>query len=91
MVNEVPKSDPLDLTPRMRRTLERAREIAEANRQEVVGTEHVILALVDDPRGIAGQVMASLGFADAIREEVRRIIRSDGYNTPGGPPPRSVT
>jgi ATP-dependent Clp protease ATP-binding subunit ClpA len=76
--------EPPALTPRMKRTLERAQEIANANGQEVVGTEHVILALVDDPNGIAGQTLRGLGVADAVRAEVLRIIRSDGYNAPSG-------
>lgn len=72
-------SDVPKLTPRMQQTLERAEQIAEANGQEVVGTEHVILALIEDWDGIAGMVLRSVGTADSVREEVLRIIRSDGY------------
>jgi|InoplaM3SPM_1038593.scaffolds.fasta_scaffold42615_1 ATP-dependent Clp protease ATP-binding subunit ClpA len=74
------------LTPRMLRTLERAREIANENGQQVVGTEHVILALVDDSNGIAGQAMRSLGIADAVRATVRSIIQSEGYKAPPSRP-----
>lgn len=67
------------LTPRMQQTLRRAQEIAEANGQEVAGTEHVILALIEDSDGVAGMVLRSVGAAGPVREEVLRIIRSDGY------------
>ncbi len=70
------------LTPRMRRSLQRAMEIARSNGQEVVGTEHVVLAFLDDRSGIAGMTIDKLGFADALRREVMRIIMSEGYNTP---------
>jgi ATP-dependent Clp protease ATP-binding subunit ClpA len=66
----------------MRRSLHRAHEIARENGQEVVGTEHVVLAFLDDERGIAGSTLHSLGVAAALRAEVVRIITSVGYRTP---------
>jgi ATP-dependent Clp protease ATP-binding subunit ClpA len=68
------------LTPRARRTLQRAAELARARGHDYLGTEHLILALIDDPQGIAGGVMERLGYADAVRAEVTRIIESDGYS-----------
>lgn len=67
------------LTPRMERTLRRAGELARARGHEYLGTEHMILALIDDPDGIAGGVMQRLGVADAVRAKVARIIESDGH------------
>ena len=68
------------LTPRMKRTLRRAAELARARGHGYLGTEHLILALLDDPHGIAGAVMERLGYADAVRAEVTRIVESDGYS-----------
>lgn len=70
------------LTPRLQHTLARAAELARARGHEYLGTEHVILALIDDPNGIAGGVLHRLEYADAVRAEVTRIIESDGYKTP---------
>lgn len=70
------------LTPRMRRSLRRAMEIARENGQGVVGTEHVLLAFLDDPAGIAGMTLHSARTDMALRAEIRRIITSEGYKTP---------
>jgi ATP-dependent Clp protease ATP-binding subunit ClpA len=70
------------LTPRMRRSLHRAREIAEENGQAVIGTEHLLLAFLDDRAGIAGMTLHSVGNATALRAELVHIITSEGYKTP---------
>jgi ATP-dependent Clp protease ATP-binding subunit ClpC len=72
--------DPPALTPRMKRTMRRAGELARARGHDYLGTEHLILALIDDPDGIAGGVMHRLECAAAVRAEVLRIIESDGYS-----------
>lgn len=78
--------EPVRLTPRMKRTLTHANELARARGHDYLGTEHMLLALLDDPRGIAGQVIHRLGYAAAIRDEVIRIIESDGYASSSKPP-----
>jgi ATP-dependent Clp protease ATP-binding subunit ClpA len=70
------------LTPRMRRTLQRALELAQENGQGVVGTEHVLLALLADRDGIAGRTLHETGLARAMQAEIARIITSEGYKTP---------
>ncbi len=67
------------LTPRMERTLERAGDLARARRHDYLGTEHILLAILEDSAGIAGGVIHRLGFAAAIHDEVIRLIESDGY------------
>jgi hypothetical protein len=42
----------------------------------------MILALLDDPHGIAGGVMHQLGYATAIREAVVSALDSKGYSEP---------
>jgi ATP-dependent Clp protease ATP-binding subunit ClpC len=72
----------------MKRTLESARRLARGRGHEYLGTEHLILALLDDTNGIAGSVIHRLGYTDAIRSEVTKIIDSDGYaGQKGSPPP----
>ena len=70
------------LTPRMRHSLQRALEIAQENGQTVVGTEHVLLALLGDQDGIAGRTLHATGVANAMQAEIVRIITSEGYKTP---------
>lgn len=66
-------------TPRVERTMARAGEIAGELGHNHVGTEHLVVALIDDAQGIAGMAMHQLGVAEAIRGEVIRIIDSAGY------------
>jgi ATP-dependent Clp protease ATP-binding subunit ClpA len=70
------------LTPRMKRTMENAARIAAARGHTWVGTEHVLLALLDDPAGIASSAIRLLGFEPALREKVEGVLDSVGYNTP---------
>lgn len=74
----------LPLTPRMLRSLQRALKIDQENGQEVIGTEHVVLAFLDDPAGIAGMTLHSAGIASALGAEIVRIITSEGYKTSDG-------
>ena len=70
------------LTPRMKRTMENAARITAARGHTWVGTEHVLLALLDDPAGIAGSSIRLLGFEPALRQKVEGVLDSVGYNTP---------
>jgi ATP-dependent Clp protease ATP-binding subunit ClpA len=64
----------------------RAVQIALGRGHNYLGTEHMILALLDDPDGIAGGVMHQLGYAAAIRGAVIGAIESDGYSPPSSGP-----
>jgi ATP-dependent Clp protease ATP-binding subunit ClpA len=64
----------------MVRTMSRAGELARERGHDYLGTEHLILALIEDTNGIAGGVMHRLECAAAVRDEVRRIMESDGYS-----------
>lgn len=66
----------------MRATMARAVQIALARGHNYLGTEHMILALLDDPHGIAGGVIHRLGYAEAIHGEVVRILETEGYARP---------
>jgi ATP-dependent Clp protease ATP-binding subunit ClpA len=70
----------------MGHTLTRAGQLARGRGHDYLGTEHMILALLDDPDGIAGGTIHRLGYASAIRDEIIRIMDSDGYaGRPLGP------
>ena len=69
------------LTPRMRRTIQNAARIAEERGHDWLGTEHVLLALLDDSDGIAGSAIRRLGFEPALREAVESVLGSLGYRS----------
>jgi hypothetical protein len=48
----------------------------------------MILALLDDPNGIAGGIVHRLGYAERIREAVLGAIESDGYSRSSRTPRR---
>jgi len=71
----------IGLTPRMKRTMENAARIAASRGHTWVGTEHVLLAFLDDPAGIAGSSIRMLGFEPALREAVDGVLDSVGYRS----------
>lgn len=64
------------LTPRMERVMQRADGHARARGHDHIGTEHVLLALLDDPDGIASSIIARLGQTEAIRADLLAILDS---------------
>lgn len=73
----------LPLTPRAERMLAVAEHIARDHGHDYIGTEHLMLALLADPKGIGGRTIHRLGIADAVRAEIERILGSEGYSQPG--------
>ena len=70
-------------TPRMGQCLARAEREAEASTgTAVIGTEHLLLALLDDDDAIATQVLNEIGVADPVRDRLREILASEGYRQP---------
>ena len=71
-------SGAIGLTPRAKRVLELG--VAEAGRMKVhyIGTEHILLGLMREGKGIAASVLKSLGVQDldAVRAEVKRTLNS---------------
>ena len=52
-------------------------------RHDSIGTEHLLLGLLGEERGLAARVLASLSIeADAVREQVRAIV-GEGGEEPG--------
>jgi ATP-dependent Clp protease ATP-binding subunit ClpC len=67
------------LTPRMERAMTRAGQLARGRGHDYLGTEHMLLALLEDKFGVAGGVTHRLGCATAMRDEIIRIMESEGY------------
>jgi len=67
-------------TQRARRVLSLAHQEAERARQNNIGTEHLLLGLMEEEGGVAGRVLRELGMdSDRMREIVERVAGSGGY------------
>jgi ATP-dependent Clp protease ATP-binding subunit ClpC len=67
-------------TQRARRVLSLAHQEAERSRQSKIGTEHLLLGLMEEEGGVAGRVLRELGMdSDRMREMVERVAGSGGY------------
>ncbi|MCK6567295.1 MAG: ATP-dependent Clp protease ATP-binding subunit [Anaerolineales bacterium] len=61
-------------TQRARRVLSLAHQEAERARQNNIGTEHLLLGLMDEEGGVAGRVLRELGMSsDRVRDVISRI------------------
>ncbi|HEY5728689.1 MAG TPA: ATP-dependent Clp protease ATP-binding subunit [Anaerolineales bacterium] len=61
-------------TQRARRVLSLAHQEAERARNNNIGTEHLLLGLMDEEGGVAGRVLRELGMAsDRVREVIKRV------------------
>ena len=64
-----------------------AQEEARLLNHSFIGTEHILLGLIDEQEGIAAKALESLGISpDAVREKVVETIGQAGTG-PGGSPP----
>lgn len=82
-----PKERPVDLplSPRAKRVLDLAMREARNMGVNYVGTEHILLGLVSENEGVAGQVMAAMGLdLTKVRSEVFSFLSGTEANeTPG--------
>ncbi|HKI54188.1 MAG TPA: ATP-dependent Clp protease ATP-binding subunit, partial [Anaerolineales bacterium] len=61
-------------TQRARRVLSIAHQEAERAQNNNIGTEHLLLGLMEEEGGVAGRVLRELGMtADRVREVIRRV------------------
>ena len=73
---EIPES--FHQTPRVMHVMEMAIEEARAHKTADLGTEHILLALLREPEGVAMQVLARLNLtAQAVHNEVERILAEE--------------
>jgi len=70
-------------TQKARRVLSLAHQEAERARSNHIGTEHLLLGLMDEEGGVAGRVLRELGMAsDRVREVVNRVTSSSASFDP---------
>jgi ATP-dependent Clp protease ATP-binding subunit ClpC len=70
-------------TQRARRVLSLAHQEAERAHHNAIGTEHLLIALIEEDGGVAGRVLREMGLeAERVREMVMRLI-GEGKTAPG--------
>src|SRR4026207_681357 len=70
-------------TQRARRVLSLAHQEAERARHNNIGTEHLLLGLMDEEGGVAGRVLRELGMSsDRVREIIERVAANEGRFDP---------
>ena len=72
-------------TQRARRVLSLAHQEAERLRQRYIGTEHLLLGLMEEEGGIAGRVLRDLGLEQ--ERLVEMVERLSGYGSEAGTRP----
>ena len=71
-------------TQRARRVLSLAHQEAESAHQGSIGTEHLLVGLIEEDGGVAGRVLREMGMElERVREMVKRLT-GEGKNPPGG-------
>jgi ATP-dependent Clp protease ATP-binding subunit ClpC len=79
----------LPYTSRAKKVLELAMSEARENHHSYVGTEHLLLGLILEERGIAAQILVSLGLTtERVRAEVLRLLGGEMKTDATAPAPR---
>jgi ATP-dependent Clp protease ATP-binding subunit ClpA len=79
-----PTHEEMRVSPRMAAILQRAAEIGRKHTgKPLVGTETVLLALAEEPDGIAGRVLQELGVRAKTRRRLDEILSDPSYAQTG--------
>lgn len=76
----------MDQTPRTARILTTAERRASELGHDYLGTEHLLIAMLDEPGGVATAAIEEFVDLGTLRSRVIAIVRSDSYNA-GSPLP----
>lgn len=72
----------LPFSPRAKRVIELAGEVSSSLKHDVIGTEHILLALLKENESIAAQVLTNLGVKTLeVREMVLEVLGSNPPET----------
>ena len=79
------KRDPLPMTPRLRRAKELATELALRHGAPAVGTEHALVAIMEEGEGIGAEVLRNLGVTpQRMRELYMQHVAQNAPRHDGG-------
>ncbi len=79
----------LPFSPRAKRTIELAGEAAMMLGHDVIGTEHLLLGLIQEQEGIAARVLASLNLNFETTRETVLSVLTQGPSDPPAPKPEA--
>lgn len=71
----------MNQTPRVARILETAERRAADFGHDYLGTEHLLLALLDKRGGVASAAIEEFTDLDDLRSKVVEIVQSEAYST----------
>jgi hypothetical protein len=81
----------IPFTPRAKRTLEQALREAHRWRHDYLGPEHLLLGLIIEGGGVAGQTLSQAGAdVDRVRDAVAGILATEPHQGQSGPPADAV-
>jgi ATP-dependent Clp protease ATP-binding subunit ClpC len=73
-----------ELNARAQRIMALAEQAARTNNHDYVGTEHILLGLLDEGEGIATKTLEALGLSlEVVRQEVQRAVSQGSYPPSG--------
>jgi hypothetical protein len=79
-------SGQIPFTPRGKKVLELSLREAKSLGHKYIGTEHVLLGIVREEKGVASQILRDFGWdAEMIRGEVIRMLSGPGHGPRDGP------
>src|SRR6516165_737068 len=77
----------IPFTPRAKKVLELSLREALSLRSEIIGTEHLLLGLIDEGDGVGAQILERLGApAETVRERVVELVRTEPETESAGEP-----
>ncbi|MDR2200699.1 MAG: ATP-dependent Clp protease ATP-binding subunit [Puniceicoccales bacterium] len=79
--------EPLNFTPRSQQVLVLARQAADHARNNYVGTEHLLIGLIELGQGIAVNVLRKLNVTlEFVREKIQKMLKEQNPNADSHPP-----
>ena len=72
------------MTPRLQDVMRNADAILGDVNQGSIGVEHVMIAILDDPRAIPTQLLARFVEPARVQRELRAFVASDEYQAGNG-------
>ena len=70
-----------EMNPRLWKIMDDASTLLTDVNQETVGIEHVMMAILDDPRAIPTQVLAQFVEPARVQRALRNLVASEEYQT----------
>jgi uncharacterized protein (TIGR03435 family) len=83
----ISESDDIPFSAPCERVLQNAGEEADRLLHKAIGTEHLLLGLLREERGVAAEVLAARGLRiEAVRDAIVQLLSSGEQPEPAGPP-----